>query len=432
MKKWTKVLLAAAISASSLSVSASPAELDRVVAVVNDGVILSSDIDALEKTVALNADQANLPPKDVLEQQILDQLILEELQLQEAKRLGIRIDDTRLEQAINSIAKERNLSVSQLQERLKRNGISWSSYRDQIRREMTISEARNAQVRRRISILPQEVESLASQLNAKNLENVEYRLSHIQLRLNEGAEKEEREIVAETANRLVKELKDGRDFAALALANSKGPKALQGGDWGWMRLEEMPTIFADQIKNNGKGAIIGPFRSGVGYHILKITDVKGLKSVAVTEVKARHILIKPSIVLSDDGAKRQLNQMITQIKKGEKSFEDLAKQYSADPGSAVKGGDLGWQTSELYVPEFKDKVDTLPEGEISEPFKTVHGWHIVQVLDRRQADRTDTAMQNRAYGMLLNRKFNEEVQAWLQELRAGAYVEQVGSLNEES
>ncbi|AMG30951.1 peptidylprolyl isomerase SurA [Grimontia hollisae] len=432
MKKWTKVLLAAAISASSLSVSASPAELDRVVAVVNDGVILSSDIDALEKTVALNADQANLPPKDVLEQQILDQLILEELQLQEAKRLGIRIDDTRLEQAINSIAKERNLSVSQLQERLKRNGISWSSYRDQIRREMTISEARNAQVRRRISILPQEVESLASQLNAKNLENVEYRLSHIQLRLNEGAEKEEREIVAETANRLVKELKDGRDFAALALANSKGPKALQGGDWGWMRLEEMPTIFADQIKNNGKGAIIGPFRSGVGYHILKITDVKGLKSVAVTEVKARHILIKPSIVLSDDGAKRQLNQMIAQIKKGEKSFEDLAKQYSADPGSAVKGGDLGWQTSELYVPEFKDKVDTLPEGEISEPFKTVHGWHIVQVLDRRQADRTDTAMQNRAYGMLLNRKFNEEVQAWLQELRAGAYVEQVGSLNEES
>lgn len=432
MKKWTKVLLIAAISASSLSVSASPAELDRVITVVNDGVILSSDIDALKKTVALNADKANLPPREVLDQQILDQLIIEELQLQEAKRLGIRIDDTRLEQAIDSIAKERNVSVSQLQEQLKRNGISWSSYRDQIRREMTISEARNAQVRRRISILPQEVEALASQLNAKNLENVEYRLSHIQLRLDEDAEKEEREAVAATANRLVKELKGGRDFAALALANSKGPKALQGGDWGWMRLEEMPTIFADHIKNNGKGAIIGPFRSGVGYHILKITDVKGLQSVAVTEVKSRHILIKPSIVLSDEGAKRQLNQMIAQIKKGEKTFGDLAKQYSADPGSAVKGGDLGWATSELYVPEFKDKIDTLPEGEISEPFKTVHGWHIVEVLDRRQADRTDAAMQNRAYRMLLNRKFNEEVQAWLQELRAGAYVEQVGNLDEDS
>lgn len=432
MKKWTKAILAAAISASSISVSAAPAELDRVITVVNEGVILSSDIDALKKTVALNASKENLPPQDVLEKQILDQLIMEELQLQEAQRLGIRIDDTRLEQAIAGIAKERNLSVDSLREELKRNGISWSEYRDQIRREMTISEARNAQVRRRISILPQEVESLAEQLNAKNLENVEYRISHIQLRLDEDAQKTERDAVAAKAKELVTELNSGRDFAALALANSKGPKALNGGDWGWMRLEEMPTIFADQIKNNGKGAIIGPFRSGVGYHILKIDDVKGLESVAVTEVKARHILIKPSIVLSDDGAKRQLNRMLDQIQNGDKTFEELAKQYSADPGSAVKGGDLGWQTTELYVPEFKDKVDNLPEGEISEPFKTVHGWHIVEVLDRRQADRTDAAMKNRAYRMLLNRKFNEEAQAWLQELRAGAYVEQVGNLDENS
>ncbi|MBV7298858.1 peptidylprolyl isomerase SurA [Enterovibrio paralichthyis] len=432
MKKWTKALLAAAISASSISVSAAPAELDRVITVVNEGVILSSDIDALKKTVALNASKENLPPQDVLEKQILDQLIMEELQLQEAQRLGIRIDDTRLEQAIAGIAKERNLTVDSLREELKRNGISWSEYRDQIRREMTISEARNAQVRRRISILPQEVESLAEQLNAKNLENVEYHISHIQLRLDEDAQKTERDAVAAKAKELVTELNSGRDFAALALANSKGPKALNGGDWGWMRLEEMPTIFADQIKNNGKGAIIGPFRSGVGYHILKIDDVKGLESVAVTEVKARHILIKPSIVLSDDGAKRQLNRMLEQIQNGDKTFEELAKQYSADPGSAVKGGDLGWQTTELYVPEFKDKVDNLPEGEISEPFKTVHGWHIVEVLDRRQADRTDAAMKNRAYRMLLNRKFNEEAQAWLQELRAGAYVEQVGNLDENS
>nr|WP_163392154.1 peptidylprolyl isomerase SurA [Enterovibrio norvegicus] len=432
MKKWTKALLAVAISASSLSVSAAPAELDRVITVVNEGVILSSDIDALKKTVSLNAKAENLPPEDVLEQQILDQLILEELQLQEAKRLGIRIDDSRLEQAIDGIAKDKKTSVKQLRSELKANGISWAQYRDQIRREMTISEARNAQVRRRISILPQEVESLATQLNAKNLEKVEYRLSHIQLRLDEDADKAERDSVSDNADEIVTELKTGRDFAALALANSKGPKALDGGDWGWMRLEEMPTIFADYIGNNGKGAIIGPFRSGAGYHILKITDVKGLESVAVTEVKARHILIKPSIVLSDEGAQRQLKLLTQQINDGDKTFEELAEQYSADSGSAVKGGDLGWQTTEIYVPEFKDTVDTLSEGFISEPFKTVHGWHIVEVLDRRQADRTDAAMQNRAYRMLLNRKFNEEAQAWLQELRAGAYVEQVGDENDDS
>ncbi|WP_407332081.1 peptidylprolyl isomerase SurA [Enterovibrio sp. 27052020O] len=430
MNKWTKALLAATISASSLSVSASPAELDRVITVVNEGVILSSDIEALKKTVALNANAESLPPADILEQQILDQLILEELQLQEANRLGIRIDDTRLEQAIDAIAAEKNTSVAALRESLKRSGISWSEYRDQIRREMTISEARNAQVRRRINILPQEVESLATQLNAKNLEKVEYRISHIQLRLDEDAEKAERDAVASNAELLAKQLKQGKDFASLALANSKGPKALEGGDWGWLRLEEMPTIFADQIGNNGKGAILGPFRSGVGYHILKIADVKGLESIAVTEVKARHILIKPSIVLSDEGAQRQLQLMVKQIENGDKTFEDLAKQYSADPGSAIKGGDLGWQTTEIYVPEFKDKVDALSEGEISEPFKTVHGWHIVEVLDRRQADRTDAAMQNRAYRMLMNRKFNEEAQAWLQELRAGAYVEQIGDADE--
>ncbi|WP_028023525.1 peptidylprolyl isomerase SurA [Enterovibrio calviensis] len=430
MNKWTKALLATAISASSLSISAAPAELDRVITVVNEGVILSSDVEALKKTVTLNASAESLPPADVFEQQVLDQLILEELQLQEANRLGIRIDDSRLEQAIEDIAKERKITVTKLRESLKQTGISWSEYRDQIRREITISEARNAQVRRRINILPQEVESLASQLNAKNLEKVQYKLSHIQLRLDEDAEKSERDAVAANADALASQLKRGKDFATLALANSKGPKALNGGDWGWLRLEEMPTIFADQIGNQGKGAILGPFRSGVGYHILKITDVQGLESVAVTEVKARHILIKTSIVLSDEGAKRQLDLMLKQIEEGDKTFEDLAKQYSADPGSAVKGGDLGWQTTEIYVPEFKDTVDALPEGEISEPFKTVHGWHIVEVLDRRQADRTDAAMQNRAYRMLLNRKFNEEAQAWLQELRAGAYVEQIGDTDE--
>ncbi|MEZ8141419.1 peptidylprolyl isomerase SurA [Enterovibrio norvegicus FF-33] len=430
MNKWTKALLAATISASSLSVSASPAELDRVITVVNEGVILSSDIEALKKTVALNANAESLPPADILERQILDQLILEELQLQEANRLGIRIDDTRLEQAIDAIADEKKTSVAKLRESLKRSGISWSEYRDQIRREMTISEARNAQVRRRINILPQEVDSLASQLNAKNLEKVEYRISHIQLRLDEDAEKAERDAVASNAEALTKQLQQGKDFASLALANSKGPKALDGGDWGWLRLEEMPTIFADQIGNNGKGSVLGPFRSGVGYHILKITDVKGLESIAVTEVKARHILIKTSIVLSDEGAQRQLQLMVKQIENGDKTFDDLAKQYSADPGSAVKGGDLGWQTTEIYVPEFKDKVDALTKGDISEPFKTVHGWHIVEVLDRRQADRTDAAMQNRAYRMLMNRKFNEEAQAWLQELRAGAYVEQIGDADE--
>lgn len=431
MNKWTKAVLATAISVSSLSVSAALVELDNVVTIVNESVILASDINALKRTVALNTSSDKLPPEDILKQQILDQLIIEELQLQEAKRLGIIIDDSRLGQAIASIAIDKKMTQEQMKQQLSSSGVSWSDYREQIRREMTISEARNAQVRRRINILPQEVKSLVTQLNAQNEERVQYRIRHIQLPLSENADKTERDSVEKNANLIMEKLKKGEDASALALAYSKGPKALTGGDWGWMRQEEMPTIFADQIKDNTKGSIIGPFRSGVGYHLLKIDDIRGLESVAVTEVEARHILIKTSIVLSDEGAKRQLSDMITQIKSGKKTFAELAKQYSADPGSAVNGGSLGWQASDQFVPEFKQKVDTLSRGKVSQPFKTIHGWHIVEVLDRRQADGTDSAIQNRAYNMLLNRKFNEEAQAWLQELRASAYIEQVSTKNDE-
>ena len=187
----------------------------------------------------------------------------------------------------------------------------------------------------------------------------------------------------------------------------------------------MPTIFADQIKLANQGSIIGPFRSGVGFHILKIDQVKGLETVAVTEVNARHILIKPTLILSDDGVQQQLNEIITRLQSGETTFAEMAQQYSQDPGSAAQNGELGYQTSDLYVPEFKHQIDTLPIGQISAPFKTVHGWHIVEVIDRREVDRTDAALKNKAYRILFNRKFNEEVSTWLQEIRAAAFVERL-------
>jgi peptidyl-prolyl cis-trans isomerase SurA len=245
---------------------------------------------------------------------------------------------------------------------------------------------------------------------------------HIQLRFSGS---EEKDALEQQAKDIVARLNAGEDFATMAYTYSKGPKALEGGNWGWLRKEEMPTIFADQIKMQTKGSIIGPFRSGVGFHILKIDDVKGLETVSVTEVNARHILIKPTVILSDDGVKRQLNNIISKIQSGEGSFADFAEQYSEDPGSAAQEGELGYQTPELYVPEFKHQVETLPIGQISAPFKTVHGWHIVEVLDRRDVDKTGSAMQNRAYRILFNRKFNEEASAWLQEIRASAFIEHI-------
>ncbi|MCY9802920.1 peptidylprolyl isomerase SurA [Vibrio scophthalmi] len=424
MKTWKYTLLTLVAACHIGTASAEMVEMDKVAIIVNEGVILDSDIDTAVKTLKFNALENGqaLPNEDVLVEQVKEKLILENLQQQEAERIGVRIDDNRLNDAIADIAKRNNQTIEQLSAAITAQGISYPEFREQVRNEIAASEARNALVRRRINILPAEVENLAEVLAQETSATVQYKIGHIQLRVNDGDDKSQ---VEAQAKELVKKLNNGEDFAKLAYAYSKGPKALQGGDWGWMRKEEMPTIFADQIKLQNKGTVIGPFRSGAGFHILKLEDVKGLETVAVTEINARHILIKPTVILSDEGVQKQLNEFIRQINAGEATFAELAQQYSQDPGSAAQNGELGYQTSDLYVPEFKHQVDTLAVGQISAPFKTVHGWHIVEVLDRREVDRTDSAMKNKAYRILFNRKFNEEASAWVQELRAGAYVEMV-------
>lgn len=419
MKSWKTILFALLLSGSAL---AAPVELDKVAVIVNNGVILQSDIDAAMKTLRANAKKNGqaLPSAEVLHEQIVEKLILDTLQTQEADRIGVRIDDNRLNQAIGEIAANNQQTVAELSASIASEGLSYAEFREQIRKEIAASEARNALVRRRINILPAEVDSLSEMLAQETSATVQYKLGHIQLRFSDNQDKA---AVEAQAKAIVEKLNNGADFSTMAYTYSKGPKALQGGDWGWMRKEEMPTIFADQIKMQNKGSVIGPFRSGVGFHILKIEDIKGLETIAVTEVNARHILLKPTVILSDEGAKRELNEFIRRIKAGEASFAELAQQYSQDPGSAAQNGELGYQTPDLYVPEFKHQVETLPVGKISEPFQTVHGWHIVEVLDRREVDRTDSAMKNKAYRILFNRKFNEEAGAWMQELRAGAFVE---------
>ncbi|EOX3360849.1 peptidylprolyl isomerase SurA [Vibrio cholerae] len=422
MKLWKPTLISVLSALTLFNAHAEPKQLDSVAVIVNSGVILQSDVDSALKTIKANAKQNKqpLPQETVLREQVLEKLIIDTLQQQEADRIGVKIDDNRLNEAIKEIAKNNQQTQEQLIASVAQEGLTYPEFREQVRKEMAASDARNVLVRRRINILPAEVDTLAELLAQETDATVQYKISHIQLRVDDGQDKSAAETLA---NKLINDLRNGADFAQMAYAYSKGPKALQGGDWGWMRKEEMPTIFADQIKMQNKGSIIGPFRSGVGFHILKIDDVKGLETVAVTEVNARHILIKPTIILSDEGAQKQLNEFVQRIKNGEVTFAELAQQYSQDPGSAAQKGELGYQTPDLYVPEFKHQIETLPVGQISEPFKTVHGWHIVEVLDRREVDRTDSALKNKAYRILFNRKFNEEASAWLQELRASAFVE---------
>ena len=424
MKLWKQTLFGL-IAASQFSfVQAEPVELDKVAVIVNGGVVLQSDIETSLKTIRANAkqNQQSLPDDATLREQVTEKLIVDTIQQQEAQRIGVLIDDNRLNEAIEEIAENNNQTLEQLTNSIVKEGLSYAQFREQVRKEIAASEARNALVRRRINILPAEVDNLANMLAKETNATVQYKIGHIQLRVNDGDDKA---AIEEKANQIVKELNQGADFSTLAYTYSKGPKALQGGDWGWMRKEEMPTIFADQINLENKGSVIGPFRSGVGFHILKIEDVKGLETVAVTEVNARHILIKPTVILSDEGVQKELRDITRRIQLGEATFGEMAQQYSQDPGSAAQQGELGFQTSDLYVPEFKHQIDTLPVGQISEPFKTVHGWHIVEVMERREVDRTDSALKNKAYRIIFNRKFNEEASAWLQEIRASAFVEVV-------
>ncbi|MCR9422005.1 peptidylprolyl isomerase SurA [Vibrio sp. RM-69-4] len=422
MKLWKHTLIGLMATLSLNTAYATPVELDRVAVIVNSGVILQSDLDGALKTLTINAKKngQTLPEDTVLREQVVEKLIIDTIQQQEAQRIGVRIDDNRLSDAIADIAKNNNQTLEQLNASVTAEGLTYAEFREQVRKEIAASEARNALVRRRINILPDEVDNLANILAQETNATVQYKISHIQLRVDDTQDKA---AVEQQAKTLVEKLNQGADFSTMAYTYSKGPKALQGGDWGWMRKEEMPTIFADQIKMQNKGSIIGPFRSGVGFHILKIDDVKGLETVAVTEVNARHILIKPTVILSDDGVQKELHDFIRRIKAGEATFGELAQQYSQDPGSAAQNGELGYQTPDLYVPEFQHQIETLSVGQISEPFKTVHGWHIVEVLDRREVDRTDSALKNKAYRILFNRKFNEEASAWLQEMRASAFVE---------
>jgi peptidyl-prolyl cis-trans isomerase SurA len=422
--KFLKYTFISLLACYQVSVSATPVALDRIAVIVNNQSILQSDIDNSMQLIKANAkaDSQNLPADSILQQQIIDKLIMDSLQQEQAERIGVKIDDTRLEQAIETIAKGNNQSVQQLIDSVTQSGVSYQAYRESVRKEVAAAEARNALVRRRINILPAEVDSLMNLLSKQTSATVQYKISHIQLRTADGQDLQQTEALAK---KIIQQLNSGTAFNTLALTYSKGPKALKGGDWGWLRKEEMPTIFADQIKMQNKGTVIGPFRSGVGVHILKIDDIKGLDTVAVTEINSRHILIKPTIILSDEAAQAELKHIREQIQSGQVTFGDMAAKYSQDPGSASKQGNLGYQSPDIFVPEFKHQIETLPIGKISEPFKTVHGWHMVEVLGRRQVDKTDSALKNRAYQILFNRKFSEESEAWLQELKASAFIEQL-------
>ncbi|MFC0139979.1 peptidylprolyl isomerase SurA [Erwinia mallotivora] len=423
MKNWRMLILSAALTASTAF--AAPQVVNKVAAVVNNGVVLESDVDGMMQSVKSQAQEAGqqLPDDKTLRHQIVERLVMDNILLQMAKQGGIQIQDAQVDQAIANIAQQNKMTVDQLRSRLAYDGMNYATYREQIRKEMTIAEVRNNEVRRRITILPQEVDSLAKQVSSQNSDAAELNLSHILLPLPENPTQQQVDDQEKLANQLVSEAKNGSDFGKLAITYSADPQALKGGNMGWGRIQELPSLFAQALITAKKGDIIGPIRSGVGFHILKVNDIRGdNQSISVTEVHARHILLKPSPVMTDDQARQKLEQVAADINSGKTTFAQAAKNISEDPGSANQGGDLGWSSPEVFDPAFRDALLKLKKGQMSGPVHSSFGWHLIQMMDTRQVDKTDAAQKERAYRLLFNRKFAEEAQTWMQEQRASAYV----------
>ncbi|MFT5675255.1 MAG: peptidyl-prolyl cis-trans isomerase SurA [Paraglaciecola sp.] len=399
--------------------------LDSVSVIVDQGVVLESQILELVGSVKRNAITNNqtLPSDRALRTQAIERLIIDSLQTQIAERMGIQISDPQLEQTIGNIAINDGLSVEELRDKVALEGISYQVYREQVRKELISGEVRRANVRRRVYITPQEISNLVKLIDEQGGQQAEYELGHILIGFPAEPTDEDVAAAKVTAEKVIALLNKGSNFAKIATASSSGAKALEGGNMGWMNINSMPTLFAEAVQGKAKDALIGPIRSGAGFHILKVSNTRGIEKVEVVELLSRHILIKPSVILSDEKAEKMLKEFRQQLLAGELEFADLAKEHSADPGSALKGGELGWADPNIYVPAFKDTLAILEVDEISQPVRSVHGWHLMQLMDKRVSDTTEKNKEDKAYQLLFQRKFTEETDAWIREMRAEAYIE---------
>lgn len=425
-------LLFICLSVFSLAGHSQQVSLDKVAVIVDQGVVLESEIQELVGNVKRNAVTSGqtLPSDRALRTQAIERLIMTNLQMQMAERMGIQISDPQLDQTIANMAQNQGMSVEQLRQQIATEGLSYDAYREEVRTELISGEVRRANVRRRIYITPQEISNLVKLIDEQGAQQAEYRLGHILIGFPPQPTDEDIADARSRADRVIELLNNGSDFARIAIASSSGAKALEGGDMGWMNINSMPTLFAEAVQNKSKDSLVGPMRSGAGFHILKVMDLRGIERVEIEEVNARHILIQPSLILSEDKAEQTLAKFREQLVAGEADFAELAKEHSADPGSALRGGELGWNDPNIYVPAFKNTLAQLAKDEYSQPFRSTHGWHLVQLIDRRIDDATEKRKEEKAHQLLFNRKFAEETDNWLREMRDTAYIEvldEVGS-----
>jgi peptidyl-prolyl cis-trans isomerase SurA len=398
--------------------------LDGIAAVVNDGVVLKSQLEIeIQRIVQrLEAQGTQIPPMNTLAEQVLERLVVNQIQLQRAQRVGIQISDETLNVALSNVAQRNGTSLSELPTMLASEGIDYAAYREEMREQLSIEQLRQRDVTGRIGITPRELEEYLERQEGRAFQNQEFNLSQILISISASATAEDVETAEREIADIYKQVQAGESFVELAISRSDGQNALEGGHLGWRKGEELPTLFAEIVPGLEIGQVSEPVRSASGFHLVKLDDRRGSDPIMQQQTRARHILISTNEVLDDEAVYQKLMELRQQILDGD-SFEAVAKVISEDPGSAVDGGDLGWAGPDVFVPEFQAVCDELEIDEISKPFKTSYGWHIIQLLDRRVHDTTEEIQRQRAIMSIRNSKMSEETELWMRRLRDEAFVE---------
>jgi peptidyl-prolyl cis-trans isomerase SurA len=423
------IALAAAAAPSAWSqtreASSSGVLLDRVAATVNEGVVLQSELEEqlIVISTRLREQKLDLPPQNVLRRQVLDRLVLQELQMQRADRAGIKVADETVNNALNDVATSNNIKLADLPDALASQGIDYASYREQLRKELALQILRQRDVIGRINVTPRDIDQFIERQKKLPSESNEYNVSHILIAVPQAATPEELEEAGRKSEEVYQKAMAGEDFARLAVQYSNSQTALEGGSLGWRKGPELPTFLTEVIATMKTGDVTKPLRTPSGFHILRLNEMRGNTQVIVNQTHARHILLKPNELQDDATVQQKLAQIRDRIVNKGEDFRAVASVVSEDPGSAAEGGDLGWSNPGTFVPEFEKTLAQLQPDEISQPFRTQFGWHIIQLLGRRQFDSTEDVRRQQAFNALREAKADEETELWLRRLRDEAYVE---------
>ena len=398
--------------------------LNRIAAVVNEGVVLQTELDSQVLMIArqLREQGTSLPSRDVLEEQVMETLIVQQIQLQRAAQRGITISDERLNAALRQVAERNGLSLGQLPAAMASEGVDYGRYREEMRKEMIIDSLRQVEVFSGIAVSEREIERYLDREEASASDLVDYDISHILVAVDQDAQGATLDDAELRVNQIHERLLNGEDFAEVAVTYSDGQRALEGGRLGWRKGAQLPQFLEEIVVNLEPGEVSYPVRSPSGFHIVRINDVRGSERTLELQTRARHILIRPNEVMDDESVREKLLQLRERIEEGD-SFTDIARVESEDPVSAAEGGDLGWSSAGTFHPIFEDQLSRLNKGEVSQPFRTPFGWHLVELIDRTERDTTQEKRRQRAVQAIRTGKVEQETEIWLRRLRDEVYVD---------